>query len=538
MVSADVASVAPGHAIPEQSFAAGEAMMHERMRTPAFLVVVFFGFLSLYALTAQRDVNWQDSGVRQWRILTSDYTGVEGIALSHPLYIGMAHAFTHVCPLGTPLFRLNLFSALGMALALTLLALLVIRLTGSPWAALGSVLLLGLAHMPWWLATITEVYTWSLAAILCELVLLHALLTAPRSRTLVALALVTGLGLSIHDFSLLGLPVDLTVAVWLVRRGQIPARALGWSALAYVVGSSPYLGLMLREAIARQSFVAAASSALFGNDYAHQVLGLWSETIRLAKPNFCLFLLNFASPCWLLAALGLWVARWRMASSFRMCLLALTAIHGIFFLRYFVADQATFALPTLAMLAVWAGIGFAWVLERAAKYRGQWNVLLTAGLLVVPAVDWGICRLAEAYDLAPHRARALPFRHEMRYWLLPWKCNEHSAQLFTEAVWAQLKSGAILYADGSAAGPLLATAAASHRGTGVRIISPYDLDETELTNLVCAAPERPFYVVSPVPGYVPAGLLSGDFAFAKTGVLFRVTRKAGDSGPDGAKTRR
>jgi len=506
-------------------------MQPTRTTTRIFLAAVFLAFLGLYACTTQRDVNWQDSGVRQWRILSGDYTGVEGVALSHPLYIGMAHAFERVCPLGGPLFRLNLFSSLGMALALTGLALLVIRLTGSLRAAAGAVLLLGLAHMPWWLASVTEVYTWSLAAVLFELVLLHSLLTAPRPRTLVALALVSGIGLSIHDFALLSLPVHLTAAVLLVRRGQLPLRALGWGVPAYLVGCSSFLALFAQEALASRSVGAAVSSALFGHAYARQVLGLWSETIRLAVPNLCLFLLNFASPCWWLAMAGVCVARRRVAQPFRACLLALTAIHALFFLRYFVADQAQFALPTLGLLAVWSGIGFAWLLERVERRRRAalryiWNAILLGGLAIAPLVYWGACQVIVARDLAPHRARALPFRAEVRYWVMPWKCNEHSAQRCTDAIRAQLEPGALLYADGSVAGPLLATAAATRRQMSMQLVSPYDPAAPDVAKLARATPARPFYVVSPVRGYIPDSLLNGDFVFTKTGVLYRVTLAA------------
>ena len=485
---------------------------------------MLLGFLCLYALTAQRDANWQDSGVRQWRILSSDYTGVEGVALSHPLYIGMAHAFARGVPLGAPLFRLNLFSALGMALALTGLAWLVMRLTGSWRAALGAVLLLGLAHMPWWLATITEVYTWSLAVMMFELVLLQSLLAAPRVRTCVALALVNGIGVSIHDFALLGFPVYLVMALWLMRRGQLPWRALGWSAAAYGVGAMPFLALVVQEVLAGKSVGGAWSSALFGAAYARQVLGLSSETVRFAVPNYCLMLVNFVSPCWLLAAMGLWVARGRVVQSFRLCLLALTAIHTVFLLRYFVADQAQFALPTLALLAVWAGIGFARVLEyvELRQWRSAPQFILLAGLVIAPAMYWCAWRVVVARDLAPHRVRALPFRDEARYWLLPWKCDEHSAQRFADATWAQLEPEAVLYADGSAAGPLLATAAVSHRRAGPQIISFYDPNALDVAHLVAKDPVRPVYVVSPVPGYVPADLLNGNFQFIKTGVLYRV----------------
>ena len=492
--------------------------------TGLVLAAVFLAFLALYAGTAQQDANWQDSGVRQWRALTGDYAGVEGIALAHPLYIGLARGFLRLCPVGTPLFRLNLFSGVGMAAALVVLALLVQRLTGNLRAAVGAAILLGLAHMAWWQATLTQVYTWSLALFLLEVLLLQALLAAPSARRLAALALVSGMGLAVHDLALLSLPVDAAVAVLLFRRGRLSGRELGWSALAFAAGSAPFFALVVREALLQHSLAAAMSSALFGNIYAPQVLGIWTDMIpRYAMPNLCLFLLNFASPCWLLAGVGLWVARGRLAPSFRICLVVLTMAHALFLLRYFIADQSRFALPTLALLAIWAGVGLAWLLERVDRNR-QWlrQAILLAGLAVAPAVYWTTWRALAMGHLAPPRARELPFRDEARYWILPWKHDEHSARRFAESVQEQLEPGALLFADGTAAGPLLATAAAASRPPQFQLISPYDLCAPDVVQLARADPARPFYVVSPTRGYVPEGLLDGSFAFSRTGVLYRV----------------
>lgn len=485
------------------------------------LTAVFLGFWALYALTAQQDANWQDSGIRQHRILSADYVGADGIALAHPFYIGMARAFVQACPFGQPLFRLNLFSGLGMSLALVCLTWLVRRLTGNWLAAVGSALLLGLAHMPWWLATITEVYTWSLAAILFELMLLHSLLAAPQPRKLIALALVSGLGLSIHNFALLALPVYLTVAFLLVRGGQLPWRALAWSGLAYLAGSAPFLALVVADVMARQNIAASVSSALFGDAYMRQVLGLSSIAPRLTTGNLCLFLLNFASPCWVPALAGGWMARHWMPAHFRNCLLALTAIHAVFFLRYFVGDQALFALPVLGLLAIWSGLGLAWLLERGAGKRVQWIAILLAGLLAAPAVYQSLWSVVTMGDLAPMRARVLPFRDENRYWILPWKCDEHSAQRFASSVLAQVEPDAVVYADLTAIGPLLATTAASHEPVRIRLFSPFHAPLPDLAKLARKA-DRPFYVVSPAPGYVPDSLRTGAFAFSKTGVLYRV----------------
>jgi hypothetical protein len=500
-----------------------------RFRTGMLLAAILLGFLGLYALTAQRDLAWQDSGVRQWRVLVGDYIGVDGTALSHPLYIGMARAFVYGCPLGSPLWRVNLFSGVGMALALVCLAVLVHRLTGSRRAAAGAAVLLGLAHMPWWLATVTEVYTWSLAGFLLELVLLQALLAAPCRRTLVMLALVSGLGVSIHDLALLALPVYLVVIVGLIRGGQLAWRALGWGALAYGVGSAPFLALVVQDVWVRQRLGAAIASALFGESFFRQVVGCGMNSWAVA--NAGLFLLNFASPCWLLALVGLRVARYRVAPAFRLALLALTVIHALFFMRYFVADQALFALPILGLLAIWAGLGFGWLVDGVWR-RQVWYGLAVVALLLPPLLYWGAWRVVVAGELVPRRARALPFRDEARYWLLPWKHNEHSASAFAQEVFAQCGSNDVVYTDATVAGPLLVTRWMNSTGPSVPwVVTYYDRWNPEREaghELMDRLTNRAFYVVSPVAGYMPAGLSTGAYAFVRTGVLYRVVARGTD----------
>jgi len=60
----------------------------------------------------------------------------------------------------------------------------------------------------------------------------------------------------------------------------------------------------------------------------------------------------------------------------------------------------------------------------------------------------------------------------------------------------------------------------------MQLVSPYDPAAPDVAKLARATPARPFYVVSPVRGYIPDSLLNGDFVFTKTGVLYRVTLAA------------
>jgi hypothetical protein len=487
---------------------------------------VFFCFLVLYAWTAQRGVSWQDSGYFQYRMLTADFTGAYGLALSHPLYLLLAQGFALLFPQGGTCYAINLFSGVGLALAAAVLFALVTSLTGSRRCGVLASVTLGLSHMAWWLATLAEVYTWSLACLMLEVACLARICGRRDFRWVVALFGLNGAHFAIHPAALLGLPVYGCVAWAVVRRGRGAEGRVGRvlryagraGALAgvWLIGAGPLMWLTV--AVCRESGDAAGTfaSLLFGTQYQGAVLGTARPAWGLVRTNLLLAGASLLSPCWLLAARGWGAARGR--PFFRAALLGLTVTHALFWVRYFVPDQATFVLPTLGLAAVWMGMG-------AARYGARTvTALLAVGMCVQVALPPLLAHTARCFAA---RGRTLPFRDEARYWLVPWKHNERSAQRFAAAVDRQLNAGDLLIGDRTAVNPVMAARAAKTVGTAWRLVSEWN-GETEAETLTLAAAAlregRRVYVVSPVPGYAPAALLAR-YAFAKEGVLWRVREK-------------
>jgi hypothetical protein len=106
--------------------------------------------------------------------------------------------------------------------------------------------------------------------------------------------------------------------------------------------------------------------------------------------------------------------------------------------------------------------------------------------------------------------------------VLPWKQQETSAARFVEAVKKQLGPGDVLLADSTAAGPLLAAREAGLWANGWRLVTPWS-GETDREILELVRDEaRKVYVVSPVAGYAPKGLLEAGCFFEPQGVVYRV----------------
>jgi hypothetical protein len=484
-------------------------------RLAAHYLAVFGLFLLLYGLTCQRGVAWQDSAIFQWRILTFDPVGWLGLALSHPLSILTGKAFSGV-PLGSLPWRMNMISSVAAALAAANLALLVRRLAPRrPLASWMTAGLFGLAHTPWWLATICESQMVYAAVFSLELNVAVSLLRRPRGLLVLALGAVNGLGLTAHNLALLALPVYALTMLALCRRQRLPWAALLLLPLGWAVGAGGFLLLVVHQA-QHSGLPAAVQSALFGRSWQGAVLGFSPAS---AAHGLGYILYNFPNAGLPLAAVGAAVL-WRGERRLAGLLAALTAIHLAFAVRYSVADQFMFFVPTYAAIAVLAGVGMA----RVEVCRGpNWRpALLVLSLLAGPILYAAAPPIARAAHLPLPGRKDLPFRDHARYWLSPWKSGEDSAEQFARAVLAEAPDGATVVADGTSYYPLLLTARMEKNRPDVTL-----LRDASPRALPPGTPK--VFLVSSAKGYHPSWLdEAADFRkHGQRGILLEVVWRSG-----------
>jgi hypothetical protein len=487
------------------------------------LLAVCSGF---YLFTCQRGVSWQDSGMFQWRVLTSDLTGDLGLALAHPLYISIGKLFLWF-PFGDMPMRVNLLSGMGMAVALANLAAVIFLLTGKRWIGFIIAAIFALTHTAWWLSTIAEVYTLSLAGLSTELWLLILLLRNSRWYLLAGLAFVCGLGLAIHNLALLPLPVYGVVALLLIKRKRLPF----WSAIiamfCYLTGAAPYLVLVVMSAFNTGNIWNAIQSALFGR-YVASVLNLTSFSASF-KVNAVLMAMNFLNVLLPLAIVG-WISfrKW-IGHMLATALGAITLIEIIFAIRYPVPDQFTFFLPALFMIAVAAGIGLGVLSDLSKSWRNAAVIACMVSIIIQPLFYAVMPRLVEASGIAVNRARVLPFRDEVRYWLVPWKQDERSAELFAAAALKQAAPDGIILADSTSIYPLLLLQRLQGLSPAVSIQyhgSPLPRYSANARSFRDHLGNRMLYVVSPHPGYLDLRLIEdAEFIRADNEVLYRARWK-------------
>ena len=521
-------TLAEGAGVVAENLGNGRGPVLSRyVRAALFSAAVGAVAFVVYALTAQRGISWQDSGEYQYKFLTQAYTWEvgAGIARLHPTYILITRSLAACLPFVPVPYVYALSSGIGMAVALCALSLTLYVVTSSFPAALVAVVLLGGAHMAWWLSAMTEVYTWSLAFMMLELLCLSACLKRRRFLWFVGALFFNGCHFGVHNFALLNLPVYAFVFLKCFR---LPAWRGGICAGVWCLAATPIILPIIRYAAESQSVGAVVQSVLFGNFFQQKVLNVDVRNGSLWLSNMALSCCSLFNPCWLYAVFALWrVAvkrgdarvehRFSTPPLFVGSLLALTGIHAVFWVRYNVPDQATFILPTLGMLAMWAGMGIACL--KNSRRLFPLNLVVAIGFsLMAPVI---FCRVAERF--APPRLRVLPFRDEFAYWAYPWKRHEDSAERFVTAVAKQgYPENMVAWVDTTAVAPLMVAQAMGRLPSTWKWLTFWQkLPDEEVERLLRSSPNGG-YVLSPITGYVPTYVLSRVKSFEKEGLLHRI----------------
>jgi hypothetical protein len=335
------------------------------------------------------------------------------------------------------------------------------------------------------------------------------------------------MGLAIHNLALLPLPVYGVVALFLIKRKRLPFWSMIIAMLCYLTGAAPYLVLVVMSAFNSGNIWNTLRSTLFGR-YVPSVFNLNPLSAHF-KVNAILIAMNFVNVLLPLAVVGWMNFRQQVGQMLATALAVVTLIELIFAIRYNVPDQFTFFLPSLFMIAVAAGIGLRVLSDTSRSWRNAAVIACIVSIIIQPLFYAAMPRLVEASGIALNRARTLPFRNEVRYWLVPWKQNERSAELFVAAAFQQAAPDGIILADSTSIYPLLLLQRLQGLSPAVSIqyngspLPGYSANPRAFRDRLG---NRILYVVSPHPDYLPPRLSDdAEFIRAEHEVLYRVRWK-------------
>jgi hypothetical protein len=340
----------------------------------------------------------------------------------YPLYMLLAKLFD-LLPWANTAVRISLLSAVCMAGAAAALAWSAALLTESAPAGLAAGLALAFSRPAWAMAVVPDVHALNALIIAAALAVFVADTRQPRPRTVVWLALLTGLGLAHHRTSLaFTLPLLAATAV----RARPPARRALAAAGALLAPLLLYLYLPLRAAAHPATVFADTShwEAFLGHVMARNYVHLaFSRPLSQVGPMLWMIVQDFGRALTvggvLLVLMGA-VALWRWQRLLSLCLLVSTVVLTMWNLGYDAPDLVTFFVPVWLALGIWLGVGVATAADAVSRMlakQARWLpvVVTAAALLLVPVsmvqTNWLTCnRHGEwrAYDEQAALLASLP----------------------------------------------------------------------------------------------------------------------------------
>jgi hypothetical protein len=370
-----------------------------------------------YARTLAPGLTWANHGSDGGDLVTAAAVGGVAHPTGYPTYLLLARLFQFL-PVGELAYRTNLLSAFcAVFSALGVFAIVRAVLTERTWtaraAAAVAALAFGCSPLLWSQAVITEVY--SLNAWLTAIILL-SLLWEPRQsspspsppgatpwpgRSLAlapALSLVVGLALGNH------LTIALPAAAWL-GWGVLHAppgqrwRCLSHRLIGVGAGSLVYLTLPLRAASHPPLNWGGADTwqgfwwVVSGHPYRELAFSLPGTFLADRVQAWATLLVQqFGWVGVAVGCTGLLYADRVLPPSARsargwVCLTAaLAALFSLFAVFYNTADSSAYLIPVFLIFAIWVGLGSAWLLRLASRWKPQGARLLVA--LAVVLLAW------------------------------------------------------------------------------------------------------------------------------------------------------
>jgi len=479
------------------------------VRPGSLWVLGFLAALLLYALTLAPDLAWQDSGDYQYAAARLDLSRPGDAVRVHPWFLMAAHTLGLV-PLWNYAYAANLASALGTALAVANVLLLVRLMTGNTWAGAIAAISFGIGHAVWAHAVMAETYGWAAAFLSAECLCAWAWLHQGRARWLPLLFLINGVAVSNHMMALLSLAV---FGVWMLAeclRRRAQWRTLPASVGCWLVGGTLYWIVLGMEYECSGSLTETLRSATVGR-WGSAIFNVADLPPLLGKSALYV-MLNYPTP--LIAAIIVGAAMLvRRRDALSRLLVVLGGLCLAWAARYKVVDQYAFFIPFYVVASLMIGVGAAWLLGRRSR---AWRAVLLAAAILPVGVYAVLPAVAERLEY-PKFPRRLPYRDPYVFFLRPWRTCDHSARRFAEEVLASLPPGAVLAPDSTALPPLLCVHDLEGRRPDVTIGKP---DRVE---------GRRVFVTSDVPHYAAPWAVKGG-RLVPFGLVWEVVPAAKEGG--------
>lgn len=429
----------------EAASSAGGSLGGDKTRSRVSIwLLLFIASFALYAATANLGLQGRDAGVCILRAVREELHFVPALALAHPLHHWLSRLVI-LFGLVPPHYAITWLSGLAGAATVATVYGCVTTITRRTGAGIFAAASLALAHTFWQMSTIADVYTLVAALLSLEIWLV---LRAVRDRSwtsLGAACFVNGLGIANHLQAALTTPLLVILVLLFRKKGESAWLQVVVCGLLWLVGTSPYAGLVLAQIVSTGDFVGTLRSAAFGH-YGGQVLSMGVSKRALLMAMLCPAL-NFPNLLLPAAAYGLFCAkRLQIARLAQVYIIVGLLLHALFVIRYDVGDQYTFFLPAYVFLVILGGWGWAalaqWTSTRARRIAAAIAVTL---IVATPACYVVVPRVARHYGVLERFVNDRPYEDKYTRILVPWSCADRATDItISEAIRLARPNGVII----------------------------------------------------------------------------------------------
>lgn len=325
----------------------------------------------------------------------------------YPTYIMLGKLFTYL-PVGDVAYRLNLASAVYAAVAVLLLFVVCLVLTGRIVPSAAAALLFGTSRTFWSQAVIAEVYT--LNALFVSLTLLALLVwrRERRERYLLLAAFFAGLSMTHHMTSALLLPAGMLFVRLVERRSLSNLRLMSKAAGLFALGLSPYLYLPIRASMdpplnetdpsTPARFVGLVTGQMFENRMFVFGVGDLPERLNM----YAGYLQEQFHPAFLLVAVAGAVYMILKDRPGFALLCFLYAGWLVYALEYNIRDVYLYYIPTYLVISIFVAVGLAAAIEGVERVvRSGAPAARTVAVVSIPVLFlplWGVGDTYRAVD--------------------------------------------------------------------------------------------------------------------------------------------
>ena len=404
-------------------------------------LLVFALAMLLYFFTLAPDLVWQDQGDYQVQVAELTLRIPGDVVRVHPLYVCTAHFIAKTASLDYA-YAANLTSAIFGAITVAGIFAVINLLTKRLWASWLGAVCFGLTHSFWFLSVQAQTYTMANCAMIVGMLCVFKYMQNRKVRYLYLMGLVFGLGVSVHMMSQIAFAVLFVWLCWDTVSKKTRWYHLAGVAISWFVGAALLWYIMAVEYRETGDLYGTILSAIYGR-WGNAVFNITKFGL-LIKKSVLFLVLNFPTPLFLLAIIGIVQSFRKFNKTKSTILISMTMLYALFAIRYDVPNQNCFFLPMYMLLAIYIGCGFAFMFSEKNKLA----IYVSAFLLFVmvatyPTIAW----IAKATDFKLGTNRHIPYRKEYSYYIMPWQHGQTGPRKLINETFKVMPAGSVLLCD-------------------------------------------------------------------------------------------